>query len=214
MVAVLAGFASEAGLPVFYMRSSGGTVVQRSVCLSLPEDCAWHVDHGTRQLRNLESTRFLCTDTDGAEGMLVVRSSPCPAPFDDWLPLLEGEGRLYAWETQLLVRSARAIPDDHLELEFSLEHKAVEDGAPTEFTLLFEGPGSDPVDQDRNVTIRDLSFLTVNRLQVPCACAQSLEIQNQTTLNREWWRQETFRTPRSLPAIGRGALAQKRGGQG
>lgn len=64
----------------------------------------------------------------------------------------------------------------------------------------FVGGSNDTLAQEQNLTanpiLQSVSFLTQDRLQVPCACdIPTLTMRNQSDFNEGWWEQTTSRVP-------------------
>ncbi len=164
-----------------------GTLVLTSTCFSEPSGCSWYVTSDETQVRNLQSTLFICNNTYS----IIVQETACDWPFSSYASTMAET--FYSWETFLDVTLEVPLTIQILEFD-SYELSSSRTQWP--FTISWVG---DVENLDFitpfPILVENVALLTLDVLTVPCACDQVSSLLNRTQLNNVWWDQITLRTP-------------------
>ncbi len=173
--------------PIWYYPD--GTLADNELCLSQPSNCAWYITSDETQLRNLQSTYYICNDTLHS---IIMQQEPCEWEFSSYVSRIINT--FYSWETYLDVTIE--VPLTIEILEFNIyELSIIRTSWP--FTISWIANGENNLDFiiQKPILVENLVFLTLDKLTVPCVCEQISVIANRSALNDVWWLQTTLRTP-------------------
>lgn len=167
-----------------------GNLVPTAQCLSNPSVCSWYLDQNENQLRNLESTLYICNSSS----TLFVQSIPCTSGFSAYIGNFSSV--VYSWRTALI--GTPVVPISSINETFNLLERNYTDRSTWPFTITWL-PTSLVLDLQVNftgeyiVSVENPSFLTRNRITYACACSPIIADTNRSTLNELWYGENQLR---------------------
>ena len=162
---------------------AAGTV-SRGKCLSDVQFCAWYLDETLDQLRNMDSSLFVCPDPLDTDH-LTTQTSVCATTFS--AQLAADATRFSGFFSRVLGRSRVQVAALHTLRTFDLL------GAQEDRDFGFKITVGENFDNVSSLQLHHASFLTQQRITFDCACAGGVQQHNRSRLNHYWFQQGVSR---------------------
>lgn len=161
-------------------------------CLSTPERCSWYVSLNEGNVRNLDSSAYICS-TDIPPYLPVIIPSPCNYTLSELSERLPGV--FYYWSTDILA----SADTDNVILTSLVTGYQFETPLDTVYNISISWRPSVGFEDrvESLIAISDVTFLTYTEgITFPCACQSGSFGANMSILNDAWWTDTNTKTVR------------------
>lgn len=170
--------------------ASAGELLSNEQCLTLPQNCSWYISKTEGQIRNLQSTLYVCPREEDSSVILSTQTSECNIPLSVIFDTFDAQ--IYIWDTSLYAQA----DDDYNPYIFNVHQYQfeIDPSTPYQVQIYWTKTVNDFV-VNQTYFLNDFGFLTLdNGITFPCACDISPTFSNQSSLNLLYWNDVNTRT--------------------